>query len=101
MEKKKLKKLKINKMSEFPVIGDQEQKELKGGNVWWQIIKRVFKPLPAGEGSDNIPKEGELYDRIYGSYGLDTTLSDEEIDSIIDSWGITPDDFYTAVSDNA
>ncbi len=31
MEKKKLKKLKINKMSEFSVIGDQEQMEMKGG----------------------------------------------------------------------
>ncbi len=31
MEKKKLKKLKINKMSEFPVIGDQEQMMMKGG----------------------------------------------------------------------
>lgn len=100
MEKKKLKKLQINKMSGFLVISEQEQMMMKGGNLLWQIIKRVLKPLEAGRGSDYVPK-GELYDRLYESYGIDTELSDAEIDSIIDSWGITPDDFYTAVSDNA
>ena len=33
MEKKKLKKLKINKMQGFPVIGEQEQMALKGGTI--------------------------------------------------------------------
>ena len=34
MEKKKLKKLKINKMSEFSVISEKEQTQLKGGGYW-------------------------------------------------------------------
>ena len=34
MEKKKFKKLTINKMHEFPVIGDQEQMGTKGGGSW-------------------------------------------------------------------
>lgn len=39
MENKKFKKLKINKMSEFPVIGYQEQMEIKGGNPsWWTSL---------------------------------------------------------------
>jgi hypothetical protein len=32
MEKKKLKKLSINKMDGFPVIGEQEQMVMKGGD---------------------------------------------------------------------
>ena len=36
MENKKLKKLTINKMDEFPVIGEQEQMEMLGGKpTWW------------------------------------------------------------------
>src|SRR5690554_4984922 len=37
MEKKKLKKLTINKMSGFSAISEQEQMEMKDGETWYSI----------------------------------------------------------------
>ena len=94
METKKLKKLKINKMDSFSVISAQEQMALKGGFPWLKILQYIFKPLPAGEGSDITPDE---YPDFYG-----TTISLEEAHEIMDSYGYSAEDFYNyAVSDNA
>ena len=38
MEKKKLKKLTINKMNEFPKIAENEQKIIIGGGVDWSTM---------------------------------------------------------------
>ena len=54
----------------------------------WQLIKRLLKPLPAGEGSDNPPRDRELYDELLKSYGVD-------FDSIVGSWEhLKPDSFF-------
>ena len=57
MEKKKLKKLKINKMSEFSVIGYQEQMEIKGGTSVFghvEYFERYGVSLPYGTGYDPV-----------------------------------------------
>ncbi len=59
MEKKKLKKLKINKMSEFPVISEKEQTQLKGGGYWDPELGYVTDEVTVyGDGDAYWKKEG-------------------------------------------
>jgi len=43
METKKLKKLSINKMHEFPVVSEQEQMALKGGDYTWGQMEQMME----------------------------------------------------------
>ena len=57
MEKKKFKKLTINKMNGFPMIGEQEQMSLVGGTSLFghvEYYNRYGKNLPSGTGYDPI-----------------------------------------------
>ena len=65
-------------------LSDFEASQIKGGSIIWRVIWYILQPLPAGYGSDNVPKPA-------GYYGT--------VD--IDSWGITPPGINTCVSDNA
>ena len=53
MEKKKLKKLSINKMHEFPVVSEQEQMAMKGGiHGSDEYYMKYGEQLPDGIGYD-------------------------------------------------
>ncbi len=65
MEKKKLKKLKINKMSEFPVIGDQEQMMMKGGYTFAQMEQMIDAGTWSGGQVDGIGYVGGVAN-VYG-----------------------------------
>ncbi len=68
MEKKKLKKLKINKMSEFPVIGDQEQMMMKGGYTIAEAEQMMNNGTWSGGYVDGLGYVGTEV-TVYGTYG--------------------------------
>lgn len=63
MEKKKIE---LNKNG-IVELSDIEASQIKGGNIIWNIIKYVFKPLEAGRGSTIEPMP-EFDDNSY-DYG--------------------------------
>jgi len=70
METKKLKKLSINKMYEFPVISEQEQMALKGGTIppWVISLLAELAINYVLSSSDNESNEGNG-DGNYGGSG--------------------------------
>ena len=86
METKKLKKLRINKMQGFPVIGDQEQMALKGGYAPGAVAYY------------------EIYGELLPSYasydvGTDTCSFYNEIDQMQETIGETDFEIWTRMND--
>ncbi len=91
MEKKKLKKLKINKMSEFPVISEKEQTQLKGGGYWDPELGYVTDEVTVyGDGDAYWKKEGRWdIDGCPGCHyggGEYNTSFEKPLDNISNIW---------------